>query len=88
MRRTKEIIVGRKNEAEEGWAENTAKQGRTQQNRGEHSRGEREKKRPEKSREKKERFRLKKGFKTHRICFVFFFQCNDKFNLDCLCYLQ
>ena len=33
MRRTKEIIEGRKTEAEEEWAENTTKQGRTQQRR-------------------------------------------------------
>ena len=79
MRRTKEIIEGRKTEAEEGWAENTAKQGRTQQRR----KGE------EKTRKiwRKEReISTKNNSKTHRLCVVvvvFFFQCNDKFSLYC-----
>ena len=83
VRRTKEIIEGRKIEAEEGWTENTAKQGRTQQRR----KGE------EKTRKiwRKEReISAKKASKrtVYVLCLFFYFLCNDKFSLDCLCYLQ
>ena len=68
MRRTKEIIEGRKTKAEEGWAENTAKQGRTQQRRkGEEN--------TRKIWRKEREISAKKASKrtVYVLCFVFFF---------------